>query len=102
MDIEKMREQFEAWAITSAYLGLSDECMERWEDGYVGPELHAAWEAWPASREAVVVGLPPAPAKPEDPEFALGDSHMDAYNAAVRMRDACVKAIEAQGLKVAP
>ncbi|MGF6595112.1 hypothetical protein [Pseudomonas sp. 2835] len=60
------------------------------------------WAIWQASREAVVVELPPAPARPEEPEFALDDSHMDAYNAAVRMRDACAKAIEAQGLKVKP
>ena len=58
MSNDKMREEFEAWAITCAWLGLSDECMEREETGYVGLELHAAWLAWQASRAAVVVELP--------------------------------------------
>lgn len=62
---DKMREEFEAWAMTSAYLGLSDTCMERFEDGYLGGEVHAAWIAWQASREALVIELPPAPAVPE-------------------------------------
>ncbi|MHC8408339.1 hypothetical protein [Pseudomonas sp. TMB3-21] len=55
---EKLREEFEAWAMTSAYLGLSDTCMARFEDGYLGGEVHAAWIAWQASRAALVIELP--------------------------------------------
>ena len=55
---DKMREEFEAWAITSAWLGLSDECMEFIDDGYVNCEVQAAWLAWQASREALVVDWP--------------------------------------------
>lgn len=60
MNIEKMREDFEAWAITCAWLGLSDECMARDEinGGYYGLELHAAWLAWQASRAALTIKLP--------------------------------------------
>lgn len=79
---DKMREEFEEWASTH--------------------EIRCAWDVWRASREAVVVEFPPAPIEPEEPEFAIDDSHMDAYHAAVRMRDSCAKAIEAQGLKVKP
>lgn len=53
-----MREQFEAWAATNAFLGLSESCMERHNEGYLGCELHAAWEAWLASRECLVIELP--------------------------------------------
>jgi hypothetical protein len=57
---DKMREEFELWAITCPWLGLSDECMARDEinGGYYGLELHSAWLAWQASREALVIELP--------------------------------------------
>ena len=54
-----MREQFEAWAATNAFLGLSESCMERHNEGYLGCELHAAWEAWLASRECMVIDTRP-------------------------------------------
>ena len=53
-----MREEFETWAMTNAFLGLSESCMERHKEGYLGCELHAAWEAWQASRECLVIELP--------------------------------------------
>lgn len=55
---------------------------------------------WQASRESLAIELPPAPPAPEEPEDAIDDSHMDGYNAAVRMRSACEKSIKAAGLKV--
>lgn len=57
---DKMREEFEEWAFQCPWLGLSDECMTRDEvnGGYYGLELHAAWLAWQASREALVIELP--------------------------------------------
>ena len=53
---DKMREEFEAWAFQCPWLGLSEECMARDEinGGYYGLELHAAWLAWQASREALL------------------------------------------------
>ena len=59
-------------------------------------------ELWQASREALVIDLPPAPVEPEEPEEAIDDSHMDAYYAALSMRNAYANAIEAAGLKVKP
>ncbi|UVL26797.1 hypothetical protein [Pseudomonas donghuensis] len=104
MDTNKMREQFEAEFVEEQVRlcgeGFRSSALYMIEQNVV--TVRVAWWAWQASREAVVVELPPAPARPEEPEFALDDSHMDAYNVAVRMRDACAKAIEAQGLKVKP
>lgn len=61
-----------------------------------------SWVCWQASREAVVVELPPAPETPEEPEDAIDDSHMGAYYSAVGMRQACAQFIKAAGLKVTP
>ena len=44
----------------------------------------------------------PMPVMPEQPEDAIDDSWMDGYNAALRMREECRRAIEAAGLKVKP
>lgn len=77
--------------------------VEREPDGtYSNPIAFAGWWAWQASRQALVVVLPPEPTQPEAPEFALDDSHMDAFHAAVRMRDGCHEAITVLGLRVYP
>ena len=55
---DKMREEFESWAITSAWMGLSGECLEFIDGGYVNCEVQAAWLAWQASREALVIDWP--------------------------------------------
>ena len=83
---DKMREEFEEWAFQCPWLGLSDECMARDEinGGYYGLELHAAWLAWQASREALVIELPT-----EQPGYMYYAPDM-------------VSAIEAAGLKVKP
>lgn len=84
-----MQDEFEAWAITCAWLGLSDECMTRDETGYLGLELHAAWLAWQASREARAIQLP----KP----LPSGDYRMTVpfYKAAD-----IIKALSAAGIEV--
>lgn len=104
MDTNKMHEQFE--------VAFVEEQVRLCGEGFRSSALYMieqnlfivrmAWWAWQDSRETLVVELPPMPVEPEEPEFAIDDSHMDAYHAAVRMRDSCVKAIEAQGLKVKP
>lgn len=99
---DKMREEFEAWAITSAWMGLSGECLEFIDGGYVNCEVQAAWLAWQASREALVIELPPEPSVPDEPEEAIDDSFMDGYYAAQGMRNACAQLITAAGLKVKP
>jgi hypothetical protein len=63
--------------------------------------MQKSWEAaWKASRETLVIELPPPYPEPEEPEFGLDDSHMDAYHAANGMRHACSEFIKAVGLKV--
>jgi hypothetical protein len=54
---EKMREEFEAWAITSAWLGLVGDDLEFINGGYVYPEVKSAWLSWQASRESLVIDL---------------------------------------------
>jgi hypothetical protein len=91
------REEFEAWAITCAWLGLSDECMHYDEqDGYVGLELHAAWLAWQASRADMTITLPP--------RFNIDDQGCVYEHPAGEDLEyvAVVRAINAAGLKVAP
>ena len=61
--IDKMRGEFEIWAISSAWLGLGEESqMERDEsgEGYNEIEVHTAWLSWQASRASIEVELPEA------------------------------------------
>ena len=95
---DKMREEFEEWAFQCPWLGLSDECMTRDEvnGGYYGLELHAAWLAWQASREALVV---------ESPEDFTHGGNPNARTLIAHHREIVgrwVKSIEAAGLKVKP
>lgn len=84
---DKMRAAFEFF-----YGTPFDEC-----DAF----MQKSWEAaWKASREILVIELPPPYPEPEAPEDAIDDSFMDAYHAASGMRHACSKSIEAAGLKV--
>ena len=54
MSIEKCREEFEVWAEEN--LGLS---VRRTPSGaYQSFGVYSAWEAWQASREALVIELP--------------------------------------------
>jgi hypothetical protein len=90
------REEFEAWV---AQRGFTSEQTNGFYDE---PRVHDWWSAWQASRAELVIELPPTPPVPEDPEEAVDDSHMDAYHSAVGMRHACLKFIEAAGVKVKP
>lgn len=56
MNIEKMREEFEAWANTH-YL-LSELSWSFVDGEYEEPEMQYAWEAWQASRELLAIELP--------------------------------------------
>lgn len=102
---ERVREQFEAWIKANWPNQLLDRFSPGPEDGegeYTGFTVQHCWEAWKASRAAVVVEMPPEPKVPEDPEEAIDDSHMDSYHSAVRMRKACAKSVTAAGLQVKP
>ncbi|MFV7440804.1 hypothetical protein [Pseudomonas sp. 382] len=61
MDTNKMREQFEAWVLSE----YPNQSLERFnplhgvtEGEYTGFTVQHCWQAWQASREAVVVELP--------------------------------------------
>ncbi|MEB6589642.1 hypothetical protein MXM82_10930 [Pseudomonas asiatica] len=87
MDTNKMldisREQFEAWFRKEYQLEAGDEI------NFANGGVRMMLKGWQASREAVVVDLPPRGA------LAASDSPWEVF-------DACREAIEVQGLKVAP
>ncbi|MGE8436794.1 MAG: hypothetical protein ACN6P2_09680 [Pseudomonas palmensis] len=93
MDTNKMREQFEAWIssyIGSTWLGRNDHQM----DEYIDENAQFMWEAWQASREAVVVELPEVQSDMIDQ--VGGEQEVRYYP-----QMALITAIEAQRLKVA-
>lgn len=84
------REEFEAWFESNKHFVLGTRKISKGDCFFV----------WQASRAALVIELPPKPLVPEEPEETIDDSHMDAYHSAVGMRHACLKFIEAAGVKV--
>jgi len=87
---DKMRNEFEAWAIADAATQGVHISPKRNGDWYFEEEtqyMNTAWAAWQASRSAVVIELPSAD------EF---DVPSFAHDAIV----GCWNAIEAAGLKV--
>ncbi len=93
MDTNKMREQFEAAAKNQGLSLARTQQALRFANGtsraagdYVALETLCAWWAWQASRAAAVVELP---------KIFPEESVSSVYSK-------CARAIEAQGLKVAP
>jgi hypothetical protein len=70
MSIEKMREEFEAWAYHNSYVMRTDG------EGYYDHQTQTAWDGWKASRAVLVIQIP-------DSDFA----------------ESWVEAIEAVGVK---
>lgn len=96
MDTNKMREQFESWI--SSYIGST--WLKRNEhqiDEYLDENAQFMWEAWQASRWAVVVELPELRSVP-DRDCWSRTNGLGFNNALKESR----QMIEAQGLKVAP
>lgn len=58
-------------------------------------DIGREYGALPSDAPAIAL---PMPVMPEQPEDAIDDSWMDGYNAALRMREDCMRAIEAAGL----
>lgn len=57
MNIEKMREGFEAWSANHDYLGGVE--LDRAISGnYSDVDMQHAWESWQSSRESLVIELP--------------------------------------------
>ncbi|MCE1009985.1 hypothetical protein [Pseudomonas monteilii] len=101
MDTNKMREQFEAWALRAKAHGEHFDLSRGNHGAYKSPITHWLYCSWvasyQASREAVVVELPS-----EDTcrtSTSKEEAVQEAYNHAL---GECRAAIEAQGLKVAP
>lgn len=72
---------------------------DRIGDTYRQSEFAAAWWAWQASRECLVIELPPEPEYPDEPDDAIDDSYMDEYHSSVGMWHACINFIHAAGVK---
>lgn len=89
MDTNKMREQFEAWVLRE----FPEQSLARFTTGeYQGFTVEHCWQAWKASREAVVVDLS---------DLSRCFSPNDCGDWAMWLDDV-KKLIKAQGLKVAP
>jgi len=89
----KMREEFEKAVALEAGEPLLAVYLSRRNDTYSTSTLHFAWWAWKASREAVVIELPPvqmAQRSDEEATFSAGGNDM---------RRKVIKAIEACGVK---
>lgn len=92
---DKAREEFEAWAKTQEW---TIDLLYR--DGYVAWEAQFAFDAWQASRAAIVIELPKRADDGLDGLDAGGwpkDSSAHRVNCAIAQ---CAMAIGAAGLKV--
>lgn len=89
---DKMKSEFEAWASSPAF-GLRPGHFAKDDDGeYVNYPTQCYWQIWQASREALVIELPPKWNR-------LTNSKMQAWDSGI---EDARKAIEAAGLKVRP
>jgi hypothetical protein len=91
MDIEKMREEFEAWWKSEMNIQMMDLHrlnfpMQKADfiQPYACHDTQRSWLAWQASRESVVIELPPI-------------THMESEGSDVLMN--CAHAIHAAGVK---
>ncbi|WP_060489648.1 hypothetical protein [Pseudomonas sp. NBRC 111121] len=104
MDANKMREQFEQWAKDRYSWHLHDDARDpedrtlaSWNgDAYGNRIVEGMWQAWQASRDAVVVHMPSRSSEAYREEF--DDVEGGSFNEAAYIRDVR-KAIEAQGVK---
>ncbi len=108
MDTNKMREQFEAVYLEMIEKEFGEGLVpsmqrtlgqKRHDGSYQDPTQRWMYWAWQASREAVVVDLPNRANEAYCEHF--DDVEGGSFNEAAYIRDVR-KAIEAQGLKVAP
>lgn len=113
MDTNKMREQFEQWAKDRYSWHLHDDARDpedrtlaSWNGETYGNRIvEGMWQTWQASREAVVVELPPVRPEPISTGEALkadGEASTWSMWAGEKLaKEEFRTAIEAQGLKVA-
>ena len=99
---QTMQEQFEqAFSDDNSKLPVSFIKLQRLGDSYSVPRVARAWHWFKRSREMLVVDLPTVGPSPEPPEDAIDDSWLDAHHAKIQMRNACFKAVDAAGIKIA-
>lgn len=55
--MDKMRKEFEAWALSQKWCV---DCVDMAGGVYINTYVGCAWQAWQASRKALVVELPTA------------------------------------------
>ena len=71
---EKMRDGFESWCLANGYTLIPAEtnCGIIIEGAYGHPRVQLAWQAWKASRAALVVELPELKSfnASDEPDFA--------------------------------
>ncbi|MGY2286844.1 hypothetical protein ACW9IH_26465 [Pseudomonas gingeri] len=100
---QTMQDEFEAEYVEHAFRLQGLIKKHRLSNGsYSDPCVAKAWHWFKRSREILVVDLPTVGPEPESPEDAIDDGWLDAHHAAIRMRNACFKAIDAAGVKVEP
>lgn len=90
MDTNKMREQFETWECDAPQGPQTDPMWLIYNaesNTYGLDKIQERWEAWQASREAVV--------------FNIGEG-VDECTCPVSVEGFWIQAIESQGLKVSP
>ena len=93
--MDKCREQFEAWAInTKDQFGVPFFTIKNANGKYVDHGTEISWQAWQASRQALVVELPKNGEPVFKNDFAEGvSSGADIYRSAVEY------ALDKQGIK---
>ena len=87
--IDKMRDEFKGWAYKSGY--DIDDAQESADDEkfFVCYDTEACWQAWQASRAALVVELPP------EREERFIDSYQEGWNDAI---DSCMVRVVSVGV----
>jgi hypothetical protein len=109
MSNDKMREEFEAWTADHSFLG-GCHLNRKPEGEYHDVDMQYAWEAWQASREALVIELPKivgyegAYDSLQDHEFCPRMSDVDDADEVFGLCRSieAQEAIEAAGVKVKP
>jgi len=77
--VDKCKEQFEEWAVnTKDQFGVPFFTIKNEQGKYVDNGTEISWQAWQASRQALVVELP----KGNFAAWVSGDM-VDGYNAAI-------------------
>ncbi|WP_024647762.1 hypothetical protein [Pseudomonas syringae] len=100
MSNDKMREEFEAWALARFINSATMKPLQRSADepdAYHYPVLNTSWHAWQASREALVIELPDRFSEAYQDYF--DDVEGGCFNESKYISD-LTKSLEAAGVKV--